>query len=127
MKSNATFIYALFLIVGDFLALLAAFSVAYILRVKIDERPLIEQIPIRTYLQAFITVLPFWILVNGFLGLYNPSVYERRFSEIGRLFIGSFIGILVVIGYEFVSNASLFPARLVPVYGLVLGFGFLVL
>jgi len=127
MKNNATFAYAIFLIIGDFFALLAAFTAAYILRVKVDPRPVIEQIPALEYLRAFIVVLPLWILVHAFIGLYNPKVYENRFSEIGRLFIGSFMGILVVIGYNFVTNGAIFPARLVPVYGLILGFGFLLL
>lgn len=127
MKNNATFAYALFLIIGDFLALLAAFTAAYILRVKVDPRPVIEQIPAMEYLRAFLTVLPLWILVHAFIGLYSPAVYERRFGEIGRLFLGSFMGILVVIGYDFATDGTIFPARLVPVYGLFMGFGFLLL
>lgn len=127
MKNNATLFFALLLIVGDFLALLAAFSAAYILRVKVDPRPVIEQIPALDYFYAVAVVLPLWILVHATVGLYNPGVYEKRFAEIGRLFIGSFLGILVVIGYDFVSQDNLFPARLVPVYGLGIGFGFLLL
>lgn len=127
MRNNATFAYALILIMGDFLALVAAFSAAYILRVKVDPRPVIEQIPAMDYLQAFLAILPLWILVHSFIGLYSPGVYERRFSEIGRLAVGSFMGILVVIGYDFVTNGTIFPARLVPIYGLLLGFGFLLL
>lgn len=127
MKNNASLAYAFLLIFGDFLALLAAFSVAYILRVKYDPRPLIEQIPARTYFFAVATVLPLWILVQSFIGLYTQAIYEKRFSELGKLLIGSILGILVVIGYDFVTDKGLFPARLVPVYGLFLGFGFLVL
>ncbi len=127
MKNNASLAYSFLLIVGDFLALLAAFTVAYILRVKYDPRPLIEQIAALPYFYAVAAVLPLWIIVHGFIGLYNHSVYEKRFSELGRLLVGSVIGILVVIGYDFVTDAKLFPARLVPVYGLLLGFGFLVL
>jgi exopolysaccharide biosynthesis polyprenyl glycosylphosphotransferase len=125
MKNNASLVYALILVLGDFLALVAAFTAAYILRVKVDPRPLIEQIPAMTYLQASLTILPLWILVHAVIGLYSPDVYEKRFSEFGRLLVGSFIGILVVIGYDFVSLDELFPARLVPVYALVLGFSFL--
>lgn len=127
MKNNASLAYAVLLIVGDFLALLAAFSVAYVLRVKVDSRPLVEQITARDYIVAFITVLPLWIMVHGFIGLYTQKVYEKRFVELGRLLVGSIMGILVVIGYNFVTAGELFPARLVPVYGLVLGFSFLVL
>jgi exopolysaccharide biosynthesis polyprenyl glycosylphosphotransferase len=127
MKNNASFVYALVLVIGDFLALVAAFGVAYILRVKVDTRPLIEQITAREYILTVISVLPLWIMVHSFIGLYTQKIYEKRFAEFGRLLVGSIMGILVVIGYNFVTNGELFPARLVPVYGLVLGFGFLTL
>ncbi len=127
MKNNASLAYSVLLIVGDFLALVAAFSVAYILRVKFDPRPLIEQIPAREYFWTAVTVLPLWILVHALIGLYNKNVIDKRYTEIGRLFVGSVLGILVLIGYDFVSNSELFPARLVSVYGFVLGFSFLVL
>ena len=125
MKNNASLAYSVLLIIGDFVVLLAAFSLAYVLRVRWDPRPLIFLIPARTYFAAILTTLPLWIMVHGLIGLYNQSVYEKRFTEIGRLLIGSVIGILVIIGYDFVTQDKLFPARLVPVYALGLGFGFL--
>lgn len=126
MKQNSSIFYALLLIVGDFLALVGAFTVAYILRVKYDTRPLIEQIPSEAYLYGFLTVLPLWILVHAVIGLYNRDVYENRFREIGRLMLGSFLGMLVVIGYDFIIDDTLFPARLVAVYGFVLSLAFLI-
>lgn len=127
MKNNASLVYSFFLIIGDFLALLAAFISAYILRVKLDDRPLVAEIAAREYLLAFLYVLPFWLVIFALLGLYNRSSYENRFSEFGRLLVGCFLGILVAIGYEYVTNASIFPARLVPVYGLGLAFAFVLL
>lgn len=127
MKDNANLIYSFALVVGDYLALVAAFSVAYVIRVKYDPRHLIEQIPAMTFLYTFLIILPLWILVHSAIGLYSRSVYENRFSEFGRLIMGSFLGILVVIGYDFVSGGTIFPARLVAVYGLLLGFSFLVI
>lgn len=127
MKNNASLVYALFLIAGDFLALVAAFTCAYILRVKFDPRPLLAQIPALTFLYAFLAIIPIWLLINALLGLYNQAVYEKRFTEIGRLLVSSFLGILIFIGYDFVSTEALFPARLVPVYGLLLSFAFLLL
>jgi len=44
MKNNFSVIYALGLIFADFLALLAAFGLAYIFRVSLDARPLINKI-----------------------------------------------------------------------------------
>lgn len=128
MKNNSSLAYAFLLIIGDFLALLAAFSVAYIIRARYDPSGLlVQQISASAYFFAVATVLPLWIFVHAFIGLYNQNVYERRFREIGRLLVGAFLGILVVIGYDFMTKKSLFPARLVPVYGLFIGFAFLVL
>lgn len=126
MKSNSSLIYSLFLVAGDFLALVTAFVVAYILRVSISNRPISEQVHASTYLEIFLVLLPFWILIFALMGLYNSSIQEKRFSEIGRLFIGSFIGLLFVIGYAYVFNTQIFPARLVPVYGFTLAFIFLI-
>lgn len=127
MKNNASLIYNACLIVGDFLALVAAFVAAYILRVKLDPRPLLEPIPALPYLGIFLTVLPFWILIFALMGLYNSSIYEKRFKELGRLLVGSFIGLLFLVFWNFISSEPIFPARLVPVYGFTLAFVFLVL
>lgn len=127
MKSNASVIYGLVLVLGDFLALVAAFVGAYLLRVTYDARPLVEQVPALTYLGLFLALVPFWIIVFALLGLYSQNIYEKRFNEIARLFVGSFIGLLFIITAEFVINRPIFPARLVPVYGFVLAFVFLVL
>lgn len=127
MKNNISLIYNACLVAGDFLALVAAFVAAYILRVKLDDRPLLELIDASTYLGIFLVVLPFWILIFGWLGLYNSGIYEKRFSEFGRLLMGSFIGLLFVIFWDFVSSEPIFPARLVPIYGFAFGFLFLLI
>jgi len=113
--------------IGDFLALVAAFVGAYILRVSISHEPIHHQIHSTTYLRVFLLVLPFWILIFALLGLYNSNIYERRFSELGRLALGSFIGMLFVIFWNFVSVEPILPAKAIAFYGLGLGFVFLVL
>lgn len=129
MKNNVSLLYNLFLIVGDFLALIAAFVAAYVLRVKLAVG--LDQAPItsngRTFLGVFLLVLPFWILIFALLGLYNSSIYEKRFVEFGRLFMGSFIGLMLVIFWNFMADKPIFPARLVPIYGFAFGFIFLVI
>jgi exopolysaccharide biosynthesis polyprenyl glycosylphosphotransferase len=127
MKNNASLVYNACLVVGDFLALVAAFVAAYILRVKLDPRPLLEPIHALNYLGIFLSVLPFWILIFGLLGLYDSNIYEKRFKEFGRLLVGSFIGLLFLVFWNFVSKTPIFPARLVPIYGFALGFAFLLL
>lgn len=112
---------------GDFLALIAAFVGAYIMRVSLSDDPFPNQISSDTYLGIFLAVLPFWILIFALLGLYTSSIYEKRFSEFARLAIGSFIGFLFVIFWDFVRVDPIFPAKLVPVYGLIFAFLFLLL
>ncbi|HYH75821.1 MAG TPA: hypothetical protein VD735_07745, partial [Candidatus Saccharimonadales bacterium] len=125
MRNNASLVYNSCLVIGDFLALVAAFIVAYLLRVKyqvgIDPRD-IGPSNGRAFLGVFIGLAPFWILIFSLLGLYNSSIYEKRFKEFGRLFIGSFIGLLFVIFWNFVASEPIFPARLVPIYGFAFAF-----
>jgi exopolysaccharide biosynthesis polyprenyl glycosylphosphotransferase len=126
MKNNASLIYNLCLIIGDALAITVAFSIAYILRVSLDHQPVSAQVHAHTYITILVSLLPFWILIFGLLGLYNLRIYEKRFAELGRLLVGSFIGILFVISYSYMTDTVIFPARLVTVYGFGLAF-FLVL
>ncbi|HSX07896.1 MAG TPA: sugar transferase [Candidatus Saccharimonadales bacterium] len=127
MKNNASLIYNACLVVGDFLALAAAFVGAYILRVSLSDVYISHPVSSRTYLAAFLVLLPFWILIFALLGLYNSNIYERRFSELGRLLIGSFIGMLFIVFWSFISVKPIFPAKLVPIYAFGLAFVFLVL
>ena len=125
MKSNASLVYSLFLVLGDSLALVAAFVVAYILRGHLSSIPVAHPIAGTTYVGIFSLLLPFWILVFGLMGLYGSDVQEKRFVELGRLLIGSFIGLLFVTSYAYISNRAVFPSKLVPVYGFGLAFIFL--
>ncbi|HSX46981.1 MAG TPA: sugar transferase [Patescibacteria group bacterium] len=131
MKSNASLLYSCFLVVGDFLALVAAFIGAYILRVSLGlsltANASIRPVHATTYLGIFSLLLPFWIFIFAMFGLYSTNIYEKRFAEAGRLFMGSFVGLLFVLGYAYASNEVIFPAKLVPVYGFVLAFFFLLL
>ncbi|MBX4188557.1 exopolysaccharide biosynthesis polyprenyl glycosylphosphotransferase [Candidatus Saccharibacteria bacterium] len=126
MKSNASLIYGLILVVGDALALVAAFLLAYLLRGHLGHIPVAHPINGRTYLEIFLLLLPFWIMVFALLGLYGNSIQEKRFSEFGRLLIGTFIGMFFVTSYAYFSNHTVFPSKLVPVYGFGLAFVFLV-
>ena len=126
MKSNASLIYNLWLVVGDFLALVAAFVGGYAIRAH-SSVPVAHPIPAHTYIGVFLGVLPFWIIIFALLGLYNSNIYEKRFSELPRLFFGSFIGLTFVIFWNFVSVTPIFPSKLVPIYGFILAFAFLVI
>lgn len=112
--------------VGDFLALVAAFVAAYILRTHLSSAPIAHPIHANTYLHIFLLLLPFWVLFFALTGLYSSSIQEKRFVELGRLLIGSFIGLLFVTSYAYFTNRIVFPSKLVPIYGFGLAFIFLV-
>lgn len=125
-RRNSKF-YSLVLIAVDTLVLLAALSAAYIIRVQYDNRPLLENIYAYEYLFSFLLIIPFWIGIFGLLGMYNARVYSRRLLEWSKIAVGAFLGILLVIGWEYVSDETLFPARLVAAYSLVAVFVLIVI
>src|ERR1700742_4938177 len=126
MKSNASLIYGLILVAGDALALGAAFVLAYFLRGHFGHLPVAPPTHGITYLKNFFFLLPFWTLVFALMGLYSNNIQEKRFVELGRLLIGSFIGLFFVTSYAYFSHRTVFPSKLVPVYGFSLAFLFLV-
>jgi exopolysaccharide biosynthesis polyprenyl glycosylphosphotransferase len=73
-----------------------------------------------TYAVLLVSIIPFWLVIFALLGLYNTNIYERRFAEAGRLATGSFIGLLFMVSWDYMSLEALFPAKLVPVYGFVI-------
>jgi exopolysaccharide biosynthesis polyprenyl glycosylphosphotransferase len=124
VKNNASLFYNVCLVAGDAFAITLAFTVAYILRVTLNHTPISAEVGSHTYITILISLLPFWILIFGLLGLYNSRVYDKRFSELGRLLIGTFIGMLFVISYSYLADKTIFPARLVTLYGFLLAFSF---
>jgi exopolysaccharide biosynthesis polyprenyl glycosylphosphotransferase len=119
--------YTLALVAFDVLAVLAAFVLAYVVRVQLDPRPLVYQIGAWDFFLTFLQLTPFWIITLLSLGLYSPSVYQKRLTEMGKLLMASFVGILLIIGYDYAIDQPVFPARLVPVYAGIATFLFLVL
>lgn len=107
------------MIAADLFVLAAVFFVAYYVRTQIDQRDLLHTVYSRDYLLGFLLISPIWILVFGSLGLYQSNTYNRRLVEWSRIALGTFIGILLVIGWEYTTQIYIFPARLVAQYVLV--------
>lgn len=127
MKNNASFVYGFCLVILDFFALLIAFVSAYILRVKVDERPIADFVSARSFFAVFLILAIFWVIIFALLGLYNSSIYEKRFKEFGRLFVGSFVGLLFILSVAYISREPIFPARLVPAYGFLIALTLLII
>ncbi len=119
MPSKNTKFYSLILLVADFVVLAAVFFAAYYTRTQLDQRDLLHAVYFVDYILGFAVIAPVWLLIFATLGMYSPSVYNRRLVEWSRIGLGSFIGILLVIGWEYVTHIYIFPARLVAVYVLL--------
>ncbi|HEV2412543.1 MAG TPA: sugar transferase [Candidatus Saccharimonadales bacterium] len=127
MNERWSQIYRLLLVGGDFFVLVLAFTVAYILRVKVSHAPLAAHVYALQYLRLTLALLPFWLILFAFLGLYTKPVFENRMSQAVRLLVGSIVGILFVIGYQYFSEQAVFPAHIVPVYATLIGFALLLI
>ncbi len=119
--------YSLLLLLVDALVIIFALSMAYVLRVEYDARPLVSEVYAIEYIWGVITIVPLWIATFALLGLYRMAIYDRRLQEWARIAAGSFIGVLLILGWEFITGNSLLPARLVAVYALIGAFLLLVL
>ena len=126
MPTRSARFYSIALIFVDFFILMLAFGLAYIVRVLIDHRPLVANIDAISFLQTSLAIVPLWIIVFAFLGLYSSRVYTKRLAEWGRLLVGAIVGILIVLGYSFVINEPVFPARLVAAYAFIGSFVLLI-
>lgn len=104
---------------ADFIVLALVFSVAYYARTQLDHRALLHTVYAKEYLASFLAVAPIWILIFASLGLYSSQTYTRRLVEWSRIALGSLIGVLLIIGWEYVTGGHFFPARLVAWYVLI--------
>jgi exopolysaccharide biosynthesis polyprenyl glycosylphosphotransferase len=125
MRQKFQLLYNLALILSDALAILAAFSVAYILRVQVDTRPILSPISAQSYFLIYLTLLPFWLGIMATVGLYKRSFYHKFVKEFAALVLTTLIGIMALITLDFALDRPFFPARLVPVYAFGLSLGFL--
>lgn len=119
MPSRNTKFYSLLLMAADFVVLAIVFAVAYYVRTQLDPRALLHAVYAREYIIGFCIIAPVWVLIFASLGLYSGNVYNRRLIEWSRIILGSFIGVLLVVGWEYITNVHIFPARLVALYVLL--------
>ncbi len=116
MPSKNTKYYSLLLIATDFIVLAAVFFIAYYVRTQLDPRVLLHTVYAWEYILGFLVIAPIWVLIFASLTLYTASTYNRRLVEWSRIALGSFIGVLLVIGWEYTTSMHIFPARLVALY-----------
>lgn len=106
--------------IGDALAVVGAYSIAFILRVKISDAPVVNAIAADTYLGSLLILLPFVIVIFSVVGLYRTIRNDSLLSTIGKLLLGAFLAMLFMVFIDYFHPATIFPAKKVPLYGLVI-------
>ena len=127
MRKRSELFFSVILVPLDFLALLSAFVVAYIIRVKLEGKPVANPIAAVDFLQFLLILLPVWIIIFALSGLYAQSNLRGRLSEIGKVFVAVSGGVMFCILLDFFQPQSLFPSKAVPIYAYGLGLIFVLL
>ena len=120
MKGRSSLLFTVLLMIGDALAVVGAYSIAFILRVKISDAPVVNAIAADTYLGSLLILLPFVIVIFSVVGLYRTIRNDSLISTIGKLLLGAFLAMLFMVFIDYFHPATIFPAKKVPLYGLVI-------
>lgn len=123
MKNRKSFTFTLLLIAADALAVLGAYSVAYILRTRFNGAPITHFIPARDYFANLLLLVPFILLFFSVIGTYSLS--QRLFAKTWRVIFGAFGALMFMLFVNFFSYNPIFPAKMVAVYGLIFSLIFL--
>ena len=129
MRKKSDYILRVCLILGDAVALVLSFAMAYFIRVHVDPRPYEFNSTLLLFTLETLWVVPFLIIILAALGLYKKSVFlgKSRMPEIGRLILAAILSVAALIVYDFFTDNNLFPVRIVALMSVLLSFLFLVL
>ncbi len=122
MKQRYETIFRLSLIILDCFALVAAFTIAYILRIKLDPRPFYVHIGAIEFIVSVSLMIPLWILMFYLFQFYTRHVYTRPLREAGRIFLAAIFGVMFMISFGFFTDTDLFPTKLVAFYSIIASF-----
>lgn len=122
MKRNPGFVLRVALLVGDLLAIIASFGIAYYYRTHYDPRPYLLGSDTLEFTVTMISLLPIWVILLFVSGVYDRSVYPYRPKLYWRLLVVSAVGTMSLITFSYFASTSIFPTRLIALYALVVCF-----
>lgn len=128
MRKKSDLILRLCLIIGDAVALILSFAMAYVIRIYVDPRPYMFEAQLSDFILTSAWVVPVMLIIIMALGLYRKSIFlgRSRLPEVGRLFIAAILSVAALIVYDFFKGENLFPVRVMAVTAMGLSFVFLV-
>ena len=129
MQKKSDFILRLCLVIGDGMALVMSFALAYYIRVHVDPRPYEFEPQLREFTTTVALLVPILLVILVALGLYKKSVFlgKSLLPEAGRLFLAGVLSVAALIVYGFFKYEDLFPVRIMTLLSVVLSFVFLLI
>ncbi len=124
-KPRSSLSFSLALVVGDVLAILGAYSLAYIFRVKLSDAPIANFVAARPYFLSLLALLPFIVLFFSLIGTYVTGRPQRKSVQVTRILLGALGAMLFLVTLDYFYVDHIFPAKLVPLYALGLSIVFL--
>lgn len=121
MKKDFGLIFRICLILGDAFAISLSFLLAYFMRTHLDQRPFYFESEPWKFVASLLLLLPIYIIILAAFGLYRKTIFlsRNRWSEIGRLFLASVVGVMAIISYDFFMLVDLFPVRIMALYAII--------
>ena len=128
MRKKSDFVLRACLILGDAVALILSFAMAYFVRVHVDPRPYMFESQLLDFTITIVFLVPIMLVVLAALGLYKKSIFSgrSRLTEVGKLALAAVLAVASLIVYDFFKGENLFPVRVMAVTAVVLSFVFLV-
>lgn len=120
MKDKSSLPFTVLTVLGDSLAIVGAYSLAFILRVKISTDPIKHAIRADTYFKSMLFLLPFCIIIFSVCGLYQSKRSRNFWVTAGKLVLGAFLAMLFMVFIDYFYAGYIFPAKKVPLYGLAI-------
>ncbi len=129
MRKKTDFILRLCLMFCDAVAIVASFSFAYFVRVRIDPRPYVFEAEILDFAITILYLVPVMLIIIAALGLYRKNVFaaRSRLPEIGRLFLAAGLNVTTMISYGYFTKNDVFPVRPVAIMAAIFTFLMLIL
>ncbi|MEI7818536.1 MAG: sugar transferase [bacterium] len=117
MRKRSELFFNLISIPFDALALIASWTLAFVIRVEYSAIPTVYQIPGREFVGAMVVLAPISILFFALAGLYNFDSTRSRWQEYGRVMIAVSASTMFLIIDDFFTTKPLFPSKAVVIYG----------
>ena len=110
MKKKSDVFLRVSLIVGDAVAIILSFAVAYFIRVHVDPRPYVFEAQLQDFTLTVVFVVPIMLIILAALGLYKKSVFlgVSKLVEWGRLILAAVLSVSALIVYDFLKEKIFF-------------------